>query len=203
MFCIAKPTEHQIRATLARQQLSNFSYPEVGLTQEKLPTGYLVLRDRATLGRGSTDFERAKKALGQWKMFDLSGVWLCWPSVPILPGNVVGVLIKHFGFWSLSCCRIVYIVDDRGGPTERYGFAYGTLPEHAERGEELFTVEWDRVSDVVSYNILSFSRPGGWQTRIAYPVARWLEESARMSHRTDQLSAGANTTRTTSSSAMS
>ena len=34
-------------------------------------------------------------------------------------------------------CQIVYLVDHRGGPTERHGFAYGTLPEQTERGEAL------------------------------------------------------------------
>jgi len=115
------------------------------------------------------------KAVTTWKMFDLPGIWLCWPNIPIRPGSTVAIVIKHFGFWSLNCCRIVYVVDDEDGPVRRYGFAYGTLPEHAERGEERFTVEWDRTSDLVSYDILSFSRPGNLQTKLARPVAHWLQ----------------------------
>jgi uncharacterized protein (UPF0548 family) len=53
--------------------------------------------------------------------------------------------------------------------------AYGTLLDHAEQGEERFTVEWDRVSDVVSYDILSFSRPGCLVTRLTYPFGRSLQ----------------------------
>src|SRR5262249_32618585 len=30
---------------------------------------------------------------------------------------------------------------------QRYGFAYGTLPEHAESGEERFSVGWDDADD--------------------------------------------------------
>lgn len=101
-------------------------------------------------------------------MFDIPGVWLCWPNVLFRPGSVVAVLMKHFGFWSLNCWRIVYVIDE-GGHVRRYGFAYGTRPEHAEQGEERFTVEWDRTSDLVAYDILSFSRPGSLQTRAALP----------------------------------
>jgi uncharacterized protein (UPF0548 family) len=109
-------------------------------------------------------------------MFDFPGIWLCWPNVPIQPGSVVAVLMKHFGFWSLNFCRIVYVIDE-DGPVRRYGFAYGTLPEHAEQGEEQFTVEWDRTSDLISYDILSFSRPSSFKTRVTFPVARWLQRS--------------------------
>jgi uncharacterized protein (UPF0548 family) len=38
--------------------------------------------------------------------------------------------------WWLNACRIVYVVDEEG-PVKRFGFAYGTLPEHAESGKPL------------------------------------------------------------------
>ena len=53
-------------------------------------------------------------------------------------GTVVAVLIRHLGFWSLNGCRVLYHLD--GGDT-RFGFAYGTLTNHAEAGEELFALE--------------------------------------------------------------
>lgn len=174
MFCLSRPTDQQIRAILAQQQARHLSYPEVGASRGQLPRGYTVLHSRADLGRGSATFARALEAVRQWKMFDFPGVWLCWPDTPVQPGAVVAVLMKHFGFWSVNFCRIVYVVDE-DGPVRRYGFAYGTLAEHAERGEERFTVEWDRVSDLVSYDLLSFSRPGNLKTKVASPVARWLQ----------------------------
>jgi uncharacterized protein (UPF0548 family) len=175
MFCGSRPTEQQIRATLARQQGQDFSYPEVGSSRGQLPRRYAVLHKRANIGQGSATFERSMEAVSKWKMFGLPGIWLCWPNVPVRAGSTVAVVIRHFGFWSLNCCRIVYVVDDEDGTVRRYGFAYGTLPEHAERGEERFTVEWDRTSDLVLYDILSFSRPANLQTQLAYPVARWLQ----------------------------
>ena len=68
---------------------------------------------------------------------------LCWPDAPIRTGTTVAVAVLHFGFWSLNACRIAYVEDANA---ERYGFAYGTLTEHEEIGEERFTVEFARDS---------------------------------------------------------
>ena len=51
-------------------------------------------------------------------------------------------------------------------------FRYGTLPEHAESGEERFQVEWDEKDDSVWYDILAFSQPNQLFSRIAYPYVR-------------------------------
>jgi uncharacterized protein (UPF0548 family) len=175
MLLFTRPTDERIQAFLANQKDRQYSYDEVGASRGRLPSGYRVLHGRAELGHGSAQFVQASEALNQWKMFDVPGVRLCWPTTPIRVGSLVAVLIKHFGIWSLNFCRIVYVLDEEG-PVRRLGFAYGTLAEHAERGEERFTVEWDRSSDLVSYDILSFSRPGNWKTLIAYPAARRLQQ---------------------------
>lgn len=107
-------------------------------------------------------------------MFSMPWVSLHWPSAPIQVGTDVAVLIHHFGFYSLNACRIVYVVDEKG-PTERFGFAYGTLAEHAESGEERFTVEWNRYDDSVWYDILAFSRPRQILARLGYPLSRSLQ----------------------------
>ena len=57
----------------------------------------------------------------------------------------------------------------------RYGFAYGTLGEHAEQGEERFTVEWNRDDDTVWYGILAFSRPRKLLAIMGYPLSRSLQ----------------------------
>jgi len=174
MFSLLRPTEERIRAILARQQAAKFSYTEVGASRGQGPPGYASLHNRVELGRGSEAFAQASEAVRQWRMFDFAGVWLCWPNVTLESGNVVAVLLRHFGFWSLNFCRIVYVIDE-DGPIRRFGFAYGTLAEHAESGEERFIVEWNHASDMVSYEISSFSRPGGLITQVAYPIARRLQ----------------------------
>ena len=174
MFLLSRPSDATIRTILATQCTENFSYSAVGASQGQLPACYSVIHSRVGLGQGAATFARAVEALCQWKMFDVPNVSLCWSNAPIQPGTVVAILIKHFGFWSLNFCRIVYVLDEDAS-VRRYGFAYGTLLDHAERGEERFAVEWDRASDVVSYDILSFSRPGCLLTQLSYPLARWLQ----------------------------
>jgi uncharacterized protein (UPF0548 family) len=75
----------------------------------------------------------------------------------------------------VSACRIVYRIDD-DGPTKRFGFAYGTLPDHPESGEERFMVEWSQADGSVWYDILAFSRPYQLLTRLAYPLVRRFQK---------------------------
>ena len=46
----------------------------------------------------------------------------------------MAVVARQFGMWWLSACRIIYIMDEEG-PVSRFGFAYGTLPDHAGTGK--------------------------------------------------------------------
>lgn len=174
MFLLSKPNESQVREALARQRTEQFSYREVGASQSHCPAGYRALHGRIELGSGSTTFARAVDAARQWKMFDAPWMQVCWPDAKIEVGTDVAVIIHHFGFWSLNVCRIAYTIDEQG-PVQRFGFAYGTLPEHAEQGEERFLIEWNRSSDAVSYDVSSFSRPRSPLARLGSPVARWLQ----------------------------
>jgi len=106
---------------------------------------------------------------------DLGWVDVFPSDAPIVAGTNVAVIARIFGVWFLNCCRIVYTVDD-DGPVRSVGFAYGTLPEHAESGEERFTVEWHRRDDSVWYDLLAFSRPNQFLARIGYPVARTVQK---------------------------
>src|SRR5580700_2523534 len=112
MLFFTRPTEEQIRTILASQQDRPYSYPEIGASKGRLPSGYKILHDRAELGCGSVQFARASEAFHQWRMFDVPGIWLCWPATPIEAGNMVAILVRHLGFWSLNVCRIVYVIDE-------------------------------------------------------------------------------------------
>ena len=59
--------------------------------------------------------------------------------------------------------------------TDRFGFAYGTLTDHGEIGEERFLVNLDAESGDVSYDIYAFSRPGLF-ARLGYPLSRNLQK---------------------------
>ena len=77
-----------------------------------------------------------------WKQFDIGWVETFPRHAPVAVGTVVAVLIRHLGFWSLNGCRVLYSVGSLADAA-RFGFAYGTLTNHAEAGEELFEVFLD------------------------------------------------------------
>ena len=174
MFLIHRPEERQVRKALASQEGVEFSYPEVGATRTGAPAGYQVHRERFALGSGMGAFERARNALRQWKMFQMEWLELCWPSAPIVPGSTVAVLARHLGFWSVHVARIVYVIDE----PRKYGFAYGTLAEHGESGEEWFGVE-RREDDSVWYEVLAFSRERHVLAKIGFPFTRFLQRKFR------------------------
>src|SRR5262249_17185035 len=122
MLFLRKPRDTDVREFLREQQGLPFSYPALGMTRGPAPAGFNVDHNRVRLGAGPGSFAGAKRALQQWRMFDLDWVELLWPDTPIEVGAVVAVAVHQFGLWSLSACRIVYVVDE-DGCVEKYGFA--------------------------------------------------------------------------------
>ena len=174
MFLLSKPGQDLIRSFVSAQKDQQFSYAEVGSSREKAPTGYTSDHNRIRLGIGKAAFDSAIAAVKQWKMFDMPWISLCWPDTPIEVGATVAVLASHLGFWSLNACRIVYVMEEHRA-VEKYGFAYGTLPDHAAFGEERFTVEYDRNDGTVWYDLFAFSRPSTLAC-LAYPLTRALQK---------------------------
>ena len=175
MFLLTRPSPESIAKFLSERENDSHSYDDVGATSSSPPAGFDVDHNRALLGRGAEDFERAKSAIRQWKMFNVPGLELISSETPIEAGRNVALLAHHLGFYSLSSCRIVYVIDD-DGPVGRFGFAYGTLTEHVEIGEERFCVELHRETGEVWYHIFAFSRPGHFMVKIGYPFARYLQK---------------------------
>lgn len=174
MFWLRKPDQECLERIGAAHRDRPLSYAQVGLSRSPAPAGYVLDNYRVQLGSGGAVFERAKQALGNWRMLQLGWVEPCWPDSPIKEGVLVGTLARLFGLWAVNVCRIVAVIDE-DGPVSRYGFAYGTLSGHAERGEEQFQIEWRRADDSVWYEIQAVSQPGGWLTRLGYPLVRRMQ----------------------------
>jgi uncharacterized protein (UPF0548 family) len=174
MFFVRRPSQDAIRSFVRDSQELPLSYGPIGIVNGETPCRDL---DEAivTIGRGRTDFDRAKAALMAWKQFDIGWVATFPRHAPVAVGTVVAVLIQHLGFWSLNGCRVLYSVGGDG----RFGFAYGTLTNHAESGEELFDVFLDSESDEVRYRIRATSKPQAALARIGQPIARALQARFR------------------------
>ena len=177
MFLFSEPSTERISRFLDAQRDAPFSYDEVGASREdaKAPVGYAVDHNRVRLGEGRKTFDRAVAALHAWKMFDLGWVKVVPAGAPVEVGTTVAVLAKHYGFHSLNPCRISYTIEQDEGSLMRRGFAYGTLPDHGEKGEERFTIEWHRDDDSVFYDLYAFSRPNQLLAKLGYPLARHLQ----------------------------
>jgi uncharacterized protein (UPF0548 family) len=175
MFFLIEPSAETIQRFLASQWDQPFTYSEVGGTQHNPPSNYVLDHNRIKLGAGEQTYDRAVAALRRWKQFDLGWVEIVPNTTPLEVGAAVAIKAKTFGFWSLSACRIVYLINE-DTPVRKFGFAYGTLTNHVECGEERFTVEWHVQDDSVWYDILAFSRPHQFLVKLGYPLVRRLQK---------------------------
>eukprot|EP01114_Cavostelium_apophysatum_P014721 TRINITY_DN3884_c0_g1_i2.p1 TRINITY_DN3884_c0_g1~~TRINITY_DN3884_c0_g1_i2.p1 ORF type:complete len:233 (-),score=27.01 TRINITY_DN3884_c0_g1_i2:24-722(-) len=197
---VKKPTEAQISEFLEDQRDSklNYSFSKATLdhhsrdefTRDERFKLFDIDQHRIKLGSGEQVFRKAVEGLRSWKQFSLDWVELHHPDTPIAVGSNVAIFARTAGVWTASACRIVYVVDDISNDplasqmamqpasnVKRYGFAYGSLDKHVEKGEERFLIEWNTVTNDVTFDILAFSQPGAWFTKLGYPVARWVQDT--------------------------
>jgi uncharacterized protein (UPF0548 family) len=179
MFLARRPSQDTIDRFLLDSEDLPLSYSPIGIVRtETVRQGLDELT--VVIGRGTTDFERARAALIAWKQFEIGWVETFPRDAPVAVGTVVAVLIRHLGFWSLNGCRILYSVGLDDVDVARFGFAYGTLTNHAEAGEELFEVFIDpRTDEVIIYRIRATSWPRAALARIGQPMVRVLQARFR------------------------
>ena len=163
--------KRNLHGELARHQGAELTYTEVGATRGDLPDGFGHTRRRVRIGAGREAFDRAARTLLSWEMHRRSGLTVAVDG-PAAPGRTV-VLGLGLGVSVVIPCRVVYVVDE---PARR-GFAYGTLPDHPEQGEEAFVVVQDENGSVW-LEITAFSRPAALLVRWAGPVGRAIQSLA-------------------------
>ena len=106
-------------------------------------------------------FRSACDAIRSWSVHRGAGLAIAVDGAVAVGTNVAFSAPLPVGYVH-GTCRIVAVVDE----ADRFGFAYGTLPEHPERGEESFLVVRDGHGDV-RFDVVGVSRP-------AQPIARLL-----------------------------
>lgn len=178
MFLFRRPTPREIEAFVDRASELSLSYGPTGITMNDVPSGFQVDRARVVMGRGEAAFSKAKLALCEWRHFKLGWVEVFPPRPCLEPGTSLVVVVHHLGFWSVNCCRVVYSVGD-GADARQFGFAYGTLTDHAERGEEVFRVTCSPQTGEIAYDIKAVSRPRAALAWLGYPFTRQLQARFR------------------------
>jgi uncharacterized protein (UPF0548 family) len=194
VLSLFEPDEAFIRSELAARRAMGFSYPDVGATRTTPPAGWRINHMRSLVGKGRARHDALVAPLFSWKLLAVGGLE-AFPDVDELEvGTNVALRSHQLGLWSLDFCRVIYVVKDepeQDGRVRRTGFGYGTLPGHAVRGEEIFSLEWHPESEEVWYEIRSFSRPATALVKLASPIA-WamqrrfagasLEKARRLAH---------------------
>lgn len=178
MFTLTEPSDNDVERFISSQRDLPFTYADVGATRfdpATAPRGFILDHNRVQLGFGNEVYERAVAALKQWRQFGLGWVTAVPAGVKLEKDAIVAVKARACGTWSLSACRVVYMIDEQM-QNKRSGFAYGTLPDHVERGEERFLIEWNPIDDSVWYDILAFSQPRHPLVKLGSPVARRLQK---------------------------
>jgi uncharacterized protein (UPF0548 family) len=166
---------------LARARGADVTYPHVGSTSPSASmgggttsaSGRRVRTHRLALGRGSAPFSAAIEGLRAW--VEHAGIHA--RVVPVRPPIEVGTsLLVILGVGPVHLAvpdRIVAVIDE----PNRFGFAYGTLPGHPERGEESFVI--DRAADdQVTLTIRIDAVPAWPVLRPLTPVLDWLQDQA-------------------------
>jgi uncharacterized protein (UPF0548 family) len=174
MMWLTKPTPDDIERLARQLDTLPLSY-EAGLLERvdaeselpRHPSGWFVDRFEAEIGHGDNDFAAARDALRRWQQFDRDWLVLADHQVPIQEDAVVAYAAQILGTWWGYGCRILRVIDE---PT-RFGFIYGTIQGHAERGEELFLIQHN-PDDTVTYSLFAMSRPGRWFSWPGMPIAR-------------------------------
>lgn len=164
-------TARGLASCLDRYGGCTLTYAEVGATAGPLPDGYAHLRRRGRVGAGSRDLDRAGEALLGWEMHRRAGLAVAATG----PAAEGGTVVLGLGAAAVLVipCRVVRVVDDE----RRRGFAYGTLPGHPERGEELFLASLADDGSVW-FEVTAFSRPGSTLIRLAGPAASAVQRVA-------------------------
>lgn len=131
-----------------------------------------VMVQTKVIGAGEADFRRAAQRVASWEMHRGAGVRV-EAGGEVAEGAEVAMGI---GTWPLRIaaeCQVVAVVDE----AREFGFAYGTLERHPERGEEAFLVRW-RADDAVVGSVGAFSRPAKWYSKAGGPVTSAVQSLA-------------------------
>lgn len=164
-FQFSFPTTAQLDALIENQRSAELTYNKYNLQR------YDHDKNQVLLGSGSEVWAAAKQAMKQWAMFPDGWAKIYYQNPTFKKGDIVVMNARVFGIWWLNAARILTVLDD----DNHFGFAYGTLPNHVEMGEEVFQILMNEHGEVY-YSITAFSRPRFWAVRWTYPLSRYFQK---------------------------
>lgn len=173
MVCLHLPDDTALHPKLdawAAVPLSTPAFLSAGDASPPNAHGFIEDRHVVVLGYGDVVYARACRALDAWQMFPAWARVLHDGRTTQQVGQIVAMIVRILGLWWINPCRVVTRCDGEAS----HGFIYGTLPEHAECGEELFQIQ-KHADGHVEYVIHAFSHPQHPCAWLGFPLARWWQ----------------------------
>lgn len=170
---LRRPSDDHRAALLARCQNDDLTYAPFGCSLDDTTPDGLTRRAWSTMLAATQDaFTRAVDALSNWRVQEGSGL-IVRSDGPMAVGTNVAMSapLPLTGYIDVTC-RVVAVIDE----PDRFGFAYGTLSVHPERGEEAFVVSRD--DDTVRFDVTAVSAHANVISRLTSPVANRLQAAA-------------------------
>jgi uncharacterized protein (UPF0548 family) len=166
MFSLRRPSPADLAHVASRQADCELTYAERGASDGLRPAGYQNDRWETDLGGfEQATFDRLGEAVCQWQAQRGAGVTV-YPAQAARPGLTFALSFRLAGVYVTAGARVVYLTSEPG----RRGFAYGTLPQHPEQGEEAFHIVRD--GSRMLFRITAFSRPAHPLARAGAPITR-------------------------------
>ncbi|MDB4963634.1 MAG: hypothetical protein JWP01_3633 [Myxococcales bacterium] len=175
MWSLRKPTPATLDRLLSRVAALELTYPEVGMSR--------LAQQRPGFGREAHDvildmpYDEARDALCAFATHRLPYLFLYPVDARVILGANVIVCARIGPLWSSNPCRIVFVDET----PDRFSYGYGTLPGHAESGEESFTVERRADGRVRAYTA-AHARPDAWLARLGAPVAHRVQRQIKVDY---------------------
>lgn len=170
---LRRPTAGALRQLLEDAEGAAITYGPVGFSGSIVaPSGFRRDHWVRRLGKGDQTFGAAVEAIRTWKVHRGAGLVLCVGGPPAV-GLVVAMSAPLPIGYVDAACRVVAVIEE----PDRFGFAYGTLPTHPERGEESFVVARN-ADGTVDFEVTAVSQPRHPLARLCPPLARRLQRSA-------------------------
>lgn len=113
---------------------------------------------RCYLGRGRDVFGCARRAVMNWKMFDVGWLDLCGSQSPPQVGQQYGIVSKCVGVRIIALAFVRKIRESCREDKAIVTLSCQARPHHVVAGRESFTVSFDSQTSDVSYRIRSCSR---------------------------------------------
>jgi uncharacterized protein (UPF0548 family) len=169
---LRRPSSADLAALLERARSDSLTYAPTGATLGGPTPPGLTRRTWTTQLNGANAFDRAVETLRTWRMHRDAGLEIAIDGPVVAGTNVAFSAPLPFGFVE-GTCRIVAVIDE----PNRFGFAYGTLSVHPERGEESFLVTRDDKG-ATRFDVTSASRSAHPLARLIPPLADRLQDAA-------------------------